>query len=155
VPPFSSSGLSVEDGSHRSKAIAARCLFAPKPVGRVFVGRHLPLAIDEIGKANAEVNQAENSMSEVDLIRTIFEGKWRVDVLQRIGEGSQRLSRLERLILIGKARIAPNPRGKTATPTGRDRQRKWALQSHPKYRRFDWNFASPDPPYSSKRLASK
>jgi DNA-binding HxlR family transcriptional regulator len=44
------------------------------------------------------MNKAEDSMSEVDLIRTLFEGKWRFGVIQKLCERPQRLSTLERLI---------------------------------------------------------
>jgi len=44
------------------------------------------------------MDEADHSMSEVDLIRTIFEGKWRFDIIQKVCERPQRLSNLERSI---------------------------------------------------------
>ena len=44
------------------------------------------------------MNEAEISISEVDLVRTLFEHKWRFDVIRRLCEKPQRLSNLRRLI---------------------------------------------------------
>jgi DNA-binding HxlR family transcriptional regulator len=46
----------------------------------------------------AEMDHAENSMSEIEIIRTLFETKWRFDVIQKLCESAQRLSTLERSV---------------------------------------------------------
>jgi DNA-binding HxlR family transcriptional regulator len=44
------------------------------------------------------MNEAEISISEVELVRTLFEHKWRFEVIRRLCEKPQRLSNLKRLI---------------------------------------------------------
>ena len=56
-------------------------------------------------KADAEMSEAEVPISEVELVRTLFEHKWRFDVIRRICEKPQRLSNLRRLIPIASKKM--------------------------------------------------
>ena len=49
-------------------------------------------------KADVEMSEAEIIISEVELVRTMCEHKWRFAVIRRICERPQRLSNLKRLI---------------------------------------------------------